>query len=142
MDKPLPPESVISLMSKKLRSVYAVIRAEMVAGGLEGLDISHGDILFVLFTYGSQPMTELSRKIDRDKSTVTSLVAKLERLGLVKRTPDSVDKRSSIIGLTDRGKELKTEFNKISDTALERFWQGIPRDERIAFMRILSRISA
>jgi DNA-binding MarR family transcriptional regulator len=142
MDKRLPPESVISLMSKKLRSVYAVIRREMTARGLEGLDISHGDILFALFSGGSRPMNELSRKIDRDKSTVTSLVVKLERLGFVKRTADPADKRSFLIELTDRGKKLETEFNNISEKALDSFWKGVPRNERTKFMEILGQISS
>jgi DNA-binding MarR family transcriptional regulator len=135
------PESVISVMSKKLRSVYAVIRSELESRGLGALDISHGDIMFQLFNSGPQPMSELARRIDRDKSTVTSLITKLVKLGFIKRTYDPNDKRSIIIGLTKKGEELKKEFNKISVMILDRFWKEIPQQERIAFMDILDRIS-
>ncbi|MBN1797112.1 MAG: MarR family transcriptional regulator [Spirochaetales bacterium] len=141
MNKPRPPDAVISVMSKKLRSVYALIRSELEVRGLQALDISHGDLMFVLIHSGPQAMKELSRRIDRDKSTVTSLVDKLEGLGFVKRSDDPADRRASIIGLTQKGEELKHEFNKISRIALERFWHGIPQHERITFMEILSRIS-
>jgi DNA-binding MarR family transcriptional regulator len=141
MDKPRPPEAVISEMSKKLRSAYTMIRVEMEARGLKGLDISHGDIMFVLMHSGPQPMAELARRINRDKSTVTSLVAKLEKRGFVRRSRDLEDKRSSIIELTRKGEGLRTEFNKISELVLNRFWNGISQSDRETFMHILCRIS-
>jgi DNA-binding MarR family transcriptional regulator len=141
VNKARPSESVVSEMSKKLRAAYAVIRSEMQSRGLRGLDVSHGDILFVLMHKGPQPMSELSKRIDRDKSTVTSLVAKLEALGFVSRVMDPGDKRSFVIGLTARGEELKSDFTEISAVMLDRFWKGIARRERETFMEILSRIS-
>jgi DNA-binding MarR family transcriptional regulator len=128
-------------MSKKLRSVYAEIRSELEARGLKALDISHGDIIYVLLERGPQPMKELSRRINRDKSTVTSLISKLERLGFVGRTDDPEDKRSFLIGLTDKGERLRQDFYEISRIILDRFWYGISRHERESFMRILCRIS-
>ena len=80
-----PSEAVLSIMSRKLRNIYAYIRKEMEAKGISGIDISHGDVLYALMSNGPQPMNIISRRIDRDKSTVTSLVAKLEHLGLVER---------------------------------------------------------
>jgi DNA-binding MarR family transcriptional regulator len=141
MGKARPPEAVISVMSKKLRAAYTVIRSELQSRGLHGLDISHGDILFALMNHGPQPMSELSRRIDRDKSTLTSLVAKLERRGFIRRTRDPEDKRSAIIGLTGKGEELKPGFNEISEFVLNRFWNVIPQHDREIFMDILCRIA-
>jgi DNA-binding MarR family transcriptional regulator len=134
-----PAEAVISQMGRKLRFAHATIRSEMAARGMEGIDVSHGDILYVLLQDGPQRMSDLSRRIDRDKSTVTSLIGKLERRGYVQRRPDPRDGRGWTVELTGKGKRLKPDFDEISRIILERFWQDVPPKDRETFMEILSR---
>jgi DNA-binding MarR family transcriptional regulator len=49
-------------------------------------------------------MNELARFLGLDKSSVTGLVDRAERRGLVVRVPSATDRRSVLVSLTDKGR--------------------------------------
>ena len=51
-------------------------------------------------------MQELARLLDLDKSSVTGLVDRAERRGLVARAPSAADRRAVRVRLTDEGRAL------------------------------------
>ena len=51
-------------------------------------------------------MQELARLLDLDKSSVTGLVNRAERRGLVARAPSAADRRAVRVRLTDEGRTL------------------------------------
>ncbi|GIF20714.1 DNA-binding MarR family transcriptional regulator [Actinoplanes tereljensis] len=51
-------------------------------------------------------MQELAKLLGLDKSSVTGLIDRAERRGLVTRVPSPTDRRSSLVVLTDRAREL------------------------------------
>jgi DNA-binding MarR family transcriptional regulator len=54
-------------------------------------------------------MAELSDRLHIEKSTLTGLVDRAERRGLVVRTPDPADRRALLVRLTDSGRALIDE---------------------------------
>ena len=64
--------------------------------GFDDFVSSHGYILYQLSQNQGITMKELAAKINRDKSTTTVLVRKLEGAGLVKVTVDATDKRNKL----------------------------------------------
>ncbi len=73
-----------------------------------GLNAAKFNYLMVLFVSPADEMTlsELSRFIHTSNATVTSMVAALERDGLVRRRAHEVDGRSTVVSLTDEGRRL------------------------------------
>ncbi len=57
-------------------------------------------------------MVDLSRLLLTDKSNVTGIVDRLERLGLVTRTTDTHDRRVILITLTPEGQQLRDRVDK------------------------------
>ncbi|MHA6762658.1 MarR family winged helix-turn-helix transcriptional regulator [Streptacidiphilus sp. PAMC 29251] len=55
---------------------------------------------------GPTGMTALSRQLHLDKSSITGLVDRVARQGLVERQPDPADRRASRIALTDQGQQI------------------------------------
>src|SRR5580700_3076605 len=51
-------------------------------------------------------MNELARLLGLDKSSVSGLVNRAERRGLVQRVPSSQDRRAILVVLTDAGRSL------------------------------------
>jgi len=51
-------------------------------------------------------MQELAKLLGLDKSSVTGLIDRAERRGLVARVPSPTDRRSSLVVLTDQAREL------------------------------------
>jgi DNA-binding MarR family transcriptional regulator len=73
-----------------------------------GLNAAKFNYLMVLYVSPNDEMTlsELSRFIHTSNATVTSMVAALERDGLVARRAHEVDGRSTVVNLTPKGKAL------------------------------------
>ena len=51
-------------------------------------------------------MNELARFLDLDKSSVTGLVDRAERRGLVERVPSPADRRAVLVGMTGAGRQV------------------------------------
>lgn len=133
---------VISLISKIRQKVNSLIEAEMAAGGMEGIAVSHGDIIFSLLRKQKMTMAEIAAKISKDKSTVTALIDKLVRLGYVKKERDSEDTRVVYVMLTDKGRALEPVFESISVKVLEVFYQDVSAEEKEELLRLLTKIDA
>jgi MarR family transcriptional regulator, lower aerobic nicotinate degradation pathway regulator len=54
-------------------------------------------------------MNELARLLGLDKSSVTGLVDRAERRGLVARVPSAADRRSVLVSLTDHGRSVASD---------------------------------
>lgn len=130
---------VISLISRIREKVNRFIIQEMVKQGVDGIGTSHGDIIYALLHKHRLTMAELSTKIHKDKSTVTALVDKLVRLGLVMKERDKEDTRYVFVALTDKGRELETVFEAISAQMLEQFYRNVSEQEKEALLSILKK---
>lgn len=62
--------------------------------------------LLALFEHDGVSQAELCREVQIDQSTMTHTLRRMERDGLVSRTPDPGDQRRSLIRLTPRAHEL------------------------------------
>ena len=85
-------------------------------------------------------MKELAAKINRDKSTTTVLVRKLEQEGLVSVIPSPEDRRNKILSLTQKGTEYNTLMKKLSKELVAKFYKGFTKEEIEQFGEFLKRI--
>ena len=74
--------------------------------GIDNLVYSHIRIIIILSVYKKLSMKEISNLISKDKSTVTFLVNKLERMGYVKKTASTEDKRVIYLTLEEKADEI------------------------------------
>ena len=83
---------------------------------------------------------ELSRLIERDKSSVTPLVQELERRGLVARVQSDTDRRSVRLNLTPAG---ETMLRRLLVHAMDhdRKLDAIVGDQKPEFLRLLRKIA-
>ena len=78
------------------------LKKRLAQSGFDDFASSHGYILYQLSQNQGITMKELAAKINRDKSTTTVLVRKLEQAGLVKVLVDAADKRNKLLSLTPK----------------------------------------
>ena len=116
------------------------ILKELKQVGVEDVAPSHGDILVALFHHKELPMTEIANSIHRDRSTVTTLINKLLKQGYVLAKKDPNDSRSTIISLTQKGKELESSFLQISRKLYEVEYKGISDEEKEIFQNVLKKV--
>lgn len=101
---------------------------------------AQGRILYVLWQTDSIPIIELSKKTGLAKTTLTSMLDRMEVSGLIKRTRSKSDRRQIIITLTEKSSGLRIEYDKVSAEMSEIFYQDFRDEEIELFENTLSRI--
>jgi DNA-binding MarR family transcriptional regulator len=132
---------IMSLVGRIHRQGNRFIESELRDRGIEGIAPSHGDILFQLYHHDSLTMHELSRAIDRDKSTVTVLVNKLVKLGYIKKEQDVQDARVYRLSVTEHGKALRPIFEQTSERLLMEIYRDFTADEKQRIVALLNKIN-
>jgi DNA-binding MarR family transcriptional regulator len=70
-------------------------------------------VLVSLWTRGTQSVSALGGELMLDSGTLSPLLRRLEKQGLITRTRSSADERVVEIALTDRGAELRAEMRDV-----------------------------
>lgn len=131
----------ISKVSKIRSEIFNYIECELKKRGIEGLVVSHGNILDILYdNNGRLTMKEISEGINRTKSTVTQLVDKLLLNGYVAKEVNLEDRRSSYIVLTEKGLGIKKDFKEISDNVIKEFFYDFTEEEAETLLMLLDRV--
>ncbi|GIH64017.1 MarR family transcriptional regulator [Microbispora siamensis] len=104
-----------------------------------GLTQQQGQLLCVLMAqpYG---MSELGGILGLAKSSLTGLVDRSERNGLVQRTPDPQDSRAVRVSLTRQGARLADEFYTETCRRVEELASGLAPAERDTLAALLGRV--
>ena len=92
-----------------------------------GIDVSYEQwsILVHLYRQDGQTQQALARIAVKDKAAITRLLNGLEKKNIVLRIPDRNDKRSNLVYLTNKAKELKPHLVGFVKEMLEEAEQGI-----------------
>lgn len=134
--------SILSLISHIHSQSQNFLQKKLSALGLTKLATSHGNILFCLSRTKSLSLSELSQKINRDKSTTTALVKKLEQAGLVEQKKDPDDSRKKQIQLTPKGSQYNEKTNDLSNRLMQNCWKKFSEQEKNQLVSLLNRLSA
>ena len=112
----------------------------LTAQGIEAFNGAQGRILYVLWQEDGVPIKTISEKCGLAITSLTTMLERMERSGLIIRCQDSGDKRKTLIFLTDKAKALKKDYDSISDKMSKIFYQGFTEDEIRIFEDYLERI--
>jgi DNA-binding MarR family transcriptional regulator len=85
-------------------------------------------------------MNELARLLELDKSSVTGLVDRAERRGLVERIPSPTDRRAVLVRLTEDGRSLVSQVSALFGSDVLRMLECLPVPDRDALSRLVSRL--
>ena len=132
--------SVMSLVSRIHTLSQDFLQEQMCKAGLPHLTSSHGFILFCLSQTERMTLGELAQKINRDKSTTTVLVRKLEQAALVALKKDAADSRKKIISLTKKGRNYNAVTARLSEDLLATSYAGFSDAEKAELLRLLIKL--
>src|SRR3954469_17987154 len=102
-------EGKIGVVAALVRSAFLVNSVYAESGREYGLTPQQGQLLCVLMAR-PHGMSELGAMLRLAKSSLTGLVDRTERNGLVRREPDPQDTRAVRVALTAQGGKLAREF--------------------------------
>ncbi|REF00876.1 DNA-binding MarR family transcriptional regulator [Thermomonospora umbrina] len=122
-----------------VRSAFLVDAVYAESGREFGLTPQQGQLLCVLMgrPYG---MGELGGLLGLAKSSLTGLVDRTARRGLVRREPDPQDARAVRVALTEEGGALADAFHTETCRRIDALADGLAEPERGALEALLTRV--
>ena len=101
---------------------------------------SQGVILYSLWNNKELTIKEIGKITGLAKTSLTSMLDRMEEKGLIRRKDNSEDKRSIKIMLTDKAKELEKDYNDISNKMSNIFYKNFSDKEINEIENYLERI--
>jgi DNA-binding MarR family transcriptional regulator len=137
-DDPLALEQQVCFaLSVAARSVVAIYRPL-----LEPMGLTHPQYLVMLALWQHAPLSvrRLSELLQLDPGTLSPLLKRLEAIGYLRRERDPADERSLAITLTETGRALRADAERIPPAVVERL--GMPVEELKTVHAALTRVIA
>jgi len=106
--------------------------------GIEPLGSSAGQfpILLLLWEGNKISPTEISRRLDIEKATVTNTLNRMQRDGLIDRTKDPKDARASIISISEKGMSLRDDMLQVAMGINKKAMETITPEDFGTFLRV------
>jgi DNA-binding MarR family transcriptional regulator len=128
------------LISKIKQIQGRILEKMLIEYGITDFNGSQGRILFVLWENDNISITDLSAKTGLAKTTLTSMLDRLEKSGHVLRTLDPANRRIVRIKLTEVAKNLQGQYDKVTSIMNEIFYDGFSDDEILTFENLLGKV--
>lgn len=87
------------------------------------------------FTLGS-----IAERLSSNRPNMTGIIERLEKQGLIKRSLNPRDKRSQIINLTDKSKDIMQELQQMSKETTAEALKGFNEEESLRVKEYLFKI--
>lgn len=107
---------------------------------IDAFNGAQGRILYVLWSRDGISLRELADKTGLAPTTLTSMVDRMEKAGLVCRMPDKKDRRKTLLALTAKAENLEQDYKVVSDKMSEIFYKGFSDEEIRTCEAMLARI--
>ncbi|WP_375175304.1 MarR family winged helix-turn-helix transcriptional regulator [Pseudooceanicola sp.] len=110
----------------------------------KGIDLTPEEwaILMVIWSRGPQRMTELAATTFRDRTTVTRMIDRLVRKGLIERQSSADDRRTVRIAVTPVGAAFEPEVMSVITPLIARAMAGVTAEDASRVLAILRQVSA
>jgi MarR family transcriptional regulator, lower aerobic nicotinate degradation pathway regulator len=103
--------SVGFLLAKAHQRLFARFRDLLAPHGITPQQFA---LLAFLWKQDGLSQTELTEKSEIDRTTLSGLIDRLEKQGLVMRRPHPADRRAFLVALTDAGRKLELDLTPLA----------------------------
>lgn len=80
---------------------------------------------------------ELSERTDKDQATLTKILDLLEKNGFIERKPNPTDRRSFLIQITEKGRELSEELTPYMERIFQKIADRIQEEKLEVYQEVL-----
>lgn len=93
---------------------------------LDALEITYPQylVLMILWESDGQPVNDIAKKLILNTNTITPLIKRMEKQGLVTKKRSEQDERKVIVKLTQKGEELKERAVLIPERLANHLLEG------------------
>lgn len=133
-------QSQSGFLMAKIRQVSERIFVRMLKEyGIE-INPAQGRIMFALWQKDGIAINELVQKTKLEKSTLTSMLDRLEEMGYIKRQRCRKDRRKVLIYRTKKDKAMENKYVEISQELTRLFYKGFSESQIDHFEQDLEQI--
>lgn len=131
------PDSIDFLLVQIIRLFHQ--RSHTLFGEL-GLYPGQPPVLFQLWSRDGRTQKELVAELLLKPATLTLILQRMERDGLIERRPDPADQRVSRVFLTEKGKKLREPVLRALRKREAEILEGFTAEEKETLRCLLSRV--
>ncbi len=129
MDFSSPPDCPYYLVYRVSLSITSAMKKGLAEAGIGQVKPAYLGVLISLWEEDLLRPNELGKRAGLEPSTMTGLLDRMERDGLVERSPDPEDRRAIRIQLTQDGIAAKTPAFDTVSRIMETVFSGIPETD-------------
>lgn len=108
--------------------------------GIDAFNGAQGRILYALWQEDGVSIKTVSEKCGLAITSLTTMLERMEKCGLIRREQDRQDKRKTLLYLTEKSRSLKDDYDDVSAGMSRIYYRGFSEDEVIQFESYLERI--
>lgn len=121
-----PLENTGFLLAKAAQHWNELLTLAFTREGFADVRPAYGSVLVPLYAEDSQRIGALTDQARLPKQTMTSMLAQMERDGLIERMPDPSDRRATIVRLAARGRAFRPVAERVLAELAARVAAAIP----------------
>jgi Transcriptional regulators len=108
-----------------------ILHRRTVSSFLKSIGLYDGQprLLFYVKDSGGCNQKELSEYLNVSNATIAVSLKRMEKCGIIEKSPDKSDLRNNIITLTDKGFEVVNKCIEIFKTVNSKMYEGFNREE-------------
>lgn len=110
--------------------------------GVHEFNGAQGKILYILWEHGELPISRISRYTSLAKTTLTSMLDRMEKGGLIQRRQNPESRREILVSVTPEVQRLRKEYDAVSQQINEIYYRGFTEEEIQQHEMYLARILA
>ena len=124
----------------KIRQVGGRIFSKMLKDSGIEINPAQGRIMFALWQQDGISINELAKRTQLGKSTLTSMLDRLEKGGFLKRVPSREDRRKILLKRTKKDRAMEAKYVEVSRQMTKLYYNGFSKSEIDRFESDLARI--
>ena len=138
--KKMKEQRQAGFLMAKIRQVGGRISERILKKHDVEINSAQGRIMFALWQKDGVSINELSKKTQLKKSTLTSMLDRLERMGYIRRQRSKKDRRKILIKRTEKDRTMEKKYVEVSEEMTRLFYKGFSKSKIDHFEKDLEQI--
>jgi DNA-binding MarR family transcriptional regulator len=134
------PYQVGFLLSRTTWAMNNSVNRMLRENELADISVAYFAVLQALWGMDGLSISDLGERVQLEKSTMTSLIDRMEAAGLVRRDDHPTDRRAYRICITARSRELEEKLDQVVTEAYNRLTRGVPGKDLQTAIEVLKGI--
>jgi DNA-binding MarR family transcriptional regulator len=138
--KKMKQQSQGGFLMAKIRHVGGRISERILKQYNVEINNAQGRIMFALWQKDNISINELANKTQLKKSTLTSMLDRLEKMGYIRRHRSKTDRRKILIKRTKKDLTMEKKYVEVSEEMTKLFYKGFSANQVNRFEKDLEHI--